>query len=226
VLRCGDQIGDSWNLPAILIGGGGHAKVLISALLAQKRKILGYVDINRSLVSVLGIENLGDDDVAFQYSPSEVRLVNGVGSIGSTRLRCAVFEKFKVKGYIFETVIHPSAFVAAEVDLEEGVQVMGGAIVQPGTQLAKNVIVNTGARIDHDCLIGCHAHIAPGATLCGGVRVGTGSQIGAGATVIQGITIGPRSIVGAGAVVIDDVPEGLIVAGVPAAVLAGRSGTS
>jgi sugar O-acyltransferase (sialic acid O-acetyltransferase NeuD family) len=212
----------SLRFPLIVIGGGGHAKVLISTLLLLNRQILGYVDINRTLPSVLGVPNLGSDDVAFEHSPTGVRLVNGVGSIGPTRLRHTVFEKFAAKGYRFETVIHPFSFVAPDVDLGEGVQIMAGAVVQPGTRLGKNVIINTGACIDHDCLVECHSHIAPGATLSGGVQVRRGSQIGTGASVIQGITIGLQSIVGAGAVVIEDVPERVTVAGVPAAILAGR----
>lgn len=205
--------------PVIVIGGGGHAKVLISTLLLLKRKILGYVDVNSSLPALLGVMNLGDDSVLLQHSPRGVRLMNGVGSGCSTQLHQSVFEKFAEKGYIFETVVHPTAFVASDVEIEDGAQVMAAAVVQTGVRLGRNVIVNTSASVDHDCLIESHAHIAPGVTLSGGVRVGLGSHIGAGSCVIQGIAIGCRSIVGAGAVVIHDVPEGVTVAGVPAAVL-------
>jgi UDP-perosamine 4-acetyltransferase len=207
----------------IVVGGGGHAKVLISAIQLQGRDILGYVDADPSLPAVLGIENLGDDDVVFKHSITEIELVNGVGSARSTRLRQSVFEKFKNRGYRFATVVHPSAFVAPGVDLEEGVQVMAGAVVQPGTRLGKNVVINTGASVDHDCVVNCHAHIAPGVTLSGAVYVGAGSQIGTGASIIQGIKIGPQSIVGAGAVVIHDVPEAVTVVGVPAAALERRA---
>ncbi len=90
----------------------------------------------------------------------------------------------------FETVIHPSAVIAPEVHIDDGVQVMAGAIVQPGSWLGENVIINTGARVDHDCTIDAHAHVAPGVTLSGNVHVGNGAHIGAGATVIQGIKVG------------------------------------
>lgn len=207
------------NPPVIVVGGGGHAKVLISALLLLRRQVLGYVDVDDSLPALLGIANLGDDDVVLQHATNEVRLVNGVGSGHSTRLHQTVFEKFAEKGYVFETVIHPNAFVASEVDIEVGAQLMAGAVIQTGVKLGENVIVNTSASVDHDCLIDSHAHIAPGVTLSGGVHVGPGSHIGAGASVIQGVTIGARSIVGAGAVVIRDVPEDVTVVGIPAAVL-------
>jgi sugar O-acyltransferase (sialic acid O-acetyltransferase NeuD family) len=211
------------DLPVIVIGGGGHAKVLVSTLLLKNRKILGFVDPNPSLSSLLGVAHLGDDDVVFFHGADQVRLVNGVGSIDSPTLRRTVYEKFRKKGYVFEAVVHPTAIVAPEVHLAEGVQIMAGAVVQPGSQLGANVIINTGARVDHDCSIDAHAHIAPGVTLSGYVRVGEGAHIGTGASVIQGITIGAASIVGAGAVVISNVPAGITAVGVPARSVAERS---
>jgi UDP-perosamine 4-acetyltransferase len=211
------------DLPVIVVGGGGHAKVLISTLLLQHRRVLGFVDLKPSLPPLLGNAYLGDDGTIFLHSPDQVRLVNGVGSTGSTDLRRAVYEKFREKQYIFASVIHPSAIIAPEVHLEDGVQVMAGVAVQPGSHLGANVIINTGARVDHDCLIDAHAHIAPGVTLSGNVHVGKGAHVGTGASIIQGVTVGAASIVGAGAVVVDDVPPGVTVVGVPARILATRT---
>jgi sugar O-acyltransferase (sialic acid O-acetyltransferase NeuD family) len=209
-------VGPMRSFPLIVVGGAGHAKVLISTLLLQQRKLLGFVELNPSLPSLLGIPHMGDDRTVLLHSPDQVRLVNGVGSAGSTALRQTVYERFRTMGYLFETVIHPSAAIAPDVRLQEGVQVMAGAIVQPGSSLGENVIINTGSRVDHDCSIEAHAHVAPGVTMSGHVQVGNGAHIGAGATVIHGIKIGPAAIVGAGAVVVRDVPAGITVAGVPA----------
>jgi UDP-perosamine 4-acetyltransferase len=150
------------------------------------------------------------------HTPAQVRLVNGVGCVGSTNLRQTVYERFRTMEYIFQTVIHPSAVIAPDVHMDQGVQIMAGAIVQPGSWLGENVIINTGARVDHDCTIDAHAHVGPGATLSGNVYVGSGAYIGAGCTVIQGIKVAPGAIVGAGAVVVRDVPAGVTVVGVPA----------
>jgi sugar O-acyltransferase (sialic acid O-acetyltransferase NeuD family) len=207
------------SLPVIVIGGGGHAKVLVSTLLLQHRKVLGFVDPKPSLPPLLGIAHLGDDSVIFLHPPGQVRLVNGVGSIDSRVLRQTVYEKFRERQYILETVIHPSAVMAPDVHIAEGVQVMAGGVVQPGSRLGENVIINTGARVDHDCSIDAHAHIAPGVTLSGNVHIGKGAHIGTGATIIQGVEVGASSIVGAGAVVVDDVPPGVTVVGVPARVI-------
>jgi UDP-perosamine 4-acetyltransferase len=208
---------DQLPQPAVIVvGGGGHAKVLIGTLLLQDRAVLGFVDLNRSRPPVLGIANLGDDSVVLDYASDKVHLVNGVGSIDSTARHREVFEGFIEKRYVFENVIHPSAVVSLDVHLGEGSQIMAGAVLQPGIRLGDNVIVNTGARVDHDCRIDSHAHIAPGATLSGHIHIGSGAHIGTGATIIQGVTIGAGCIVGAGAVVIDDVLDGITVVGVPA----------
>jgi UDP-perosamine 4-acetyltransferase len=210
------------NLPLIVVGGGGHAKVLISALLLLRKRMLGFVDVNLSMPPLLDVANLGDDDAVFAHSPQDVRLVNGVGSINSTIARQRIYEKFRERGYAFEPVIHPFAMVSPEVEIQAGVQIMAGAVVQPGTKLEEDAIVNTGACVDHDCLIEAHAHIAPRATLSGNVHIGRGSHIGAGATIIQGIKVGAASLVGAGAVVIRDVPDEVTVAGVPADLMTRR----
>jgi len=210
------------ELPVIVIGGGGHAKVLVSALLLRERTVLGFVDLNLNLPPLNGAPHLGNDSAVLGYPPDGVQLVNGVGSIGCTRNRQNVYDRFVQKRYSFATVVHPSAVVAPEVHIEDGVQVLAGAVVQAGCRLGANVVVNTGARVDHDCIIDSHAHVAPGVTICGEVHVGTGAHIGAGATVIQGIRIGEGSVVGAGALVIRDVPQGAKVVGVPAASMPDR----
>src|SRR5271156_1597626 len=171
------------ELPVIVIGGGGHAKVLLSALLLRQRSILGFVDLNLELPPLLGARHLGNDSAVLGHPPDSVQLVNGVGSVSCTENHRKVYDWFVQKLYGFATVIHPSAVIAPEVQIEDGVQVLAGAVVQAGCRLGANVVVNTGARVDHDCIIDSHAHVAPGVTICGGVHIGTGAHIGAGATV-------------------------------------------
>ena len=83
------------------------------------------------------------------------------------------------------------------------------------------MIINSGAIVEHDCVIESHAHIATGAQLASTVYVGEGSHIGIGASVRQCISIGQYAIIGAGAVVIDNVPDNVVVVGVPARILRG-----
>jgi len=202
----------------LILGAGGHAKVLLEALQQAGVAIMGVVDSDPALLGtkILGIPVLGDDTKVGQFSCDEIVLVNGLGSIRLPVRRTQIFKYFKEQGYCFATVVHPSAIIASDVVLGEGTQVMAGAVIQPGCRIGCNSIVNTRASIDHDCLIGDHVHIAPGVTMSGAVRVGDGAHIGTGATIIQGITVGQFSTVGAGAVVTKNVKDGRLVVGVPA----------
>ena len=204
--------------PFLILGAGGHARVVADLLLGQNQQIAGFLDPNASLWGTAwrGIPVLGGDEKLAHYHARTHDLINGVGSIGCSELHRTVFERYWKAGYKFPYLVHIRATMAIDVELGEGSQIMAGAIVQTGTVIGQNVIINTGACVDHDCCIGDHAHISPGVTLSGGVRVGMSAHIGTGATVIQGIKIGRNSLIAAGAVVIRDVPDGVTVTGVPA----------
>ena len=79
--------------------------------------------------------------------------------------------------------------------------------------IGNNGIRNTGASVDHECLIADYVHISPHCTLCGNVQVGEGTWIGAGSVVIPGVKIGKWSIIGAGSVVTKDIPDGVLAVG-------------
>lgn len=205
--------------PIIIIGAGGHAQVLLDTLLCMgNSNILGFTDVNAQLWGqrLLNFPILGGDEVLDRYSPENILLVNGLGSIGSTSLRQKIFLQKKLLGYHFASVIHPSAIISSFVELGEGVQILAGAVVQTNCKIAENVIINTRAILDHDCIIAAHSHIAPNAVLSGGVLLGAGVHVGTGACVIQGITAGSESIIGAGAVVISNVSAKTKVIGIPA----------
>lgn len=201
----------------IVLGAGGHANVLIDTLQLMGCEITGItVPKNTNSSKYRGYSIIGDDDSILNYPTDDVKLVNGLGSIGSPVVRAKIFKNMKEKGYTFLQVIHPSAIIASDVTLSEGVQVMAGSIIQPGSFIGENSIVNTKVSIDHDCKIGSNVHIAPGVTISGGVEIGDNVHIGTGAVIIQGIKIGENSIVGAGSVCVKDIEKNQTVMGVPA----------
>ena len=203
--------------PVIIIGAGGHAKVLASTLLLLGEKVLGFTDSNLAMFGAgfRGLPVLGDDSVIFGRAPDTIRLVNGIGCISVPNPREQIFQQFKDRGYEFKSVIHPRAVVCENVIFGEGVQVMMGALIQTGCHIEENVIVNTGAIIDHDTRIQPHCHIAPGAVLCGNCLVGRRSLVGVGATVLQSIQLGESSLIAAGAVVTRNTAPNSRVFGIP-----------
>ena len=204
--------------PLIVLGAGGHARVLIDALRLQQREPIGVTDPDASLwdSAVLGVPVLGDDDRIRDFAPGEVALVNALGSTSDTRLRRTVWERWRGRGYHFTGVRHPAAVVAQSAELEADVQVLAGSLIGVNAYIGHNSIVNTGVIVEHDCRVGQHVHLAPGVTLSGNVTVGSGSHLGTGCTVIQDINIGEGCVVGAGAVVVGDLEPFTLAVGVPA----------
>lgn len=101
----------------------------------------------------------------------------------------------------------------------EGSVVMQGSILQSCCQTGKHCIVNTGAAIDHECILEDYVHVSPHATLCGNVEVGEGSWIGAGAVINPGVKIGKWTIIGSGSVVCKDIPDGVTACGSPCRII-------
>jgi sugar O-acyltransferase (sialic acid O-acetyltransferase NeuD family) len=194
------------NRKALLIGGGGHAKVLLDILNGQgitiEAIISPKVDLSFSLFK--NVKHFKNDDDVLRYNTDEVVLVNGVGSLPGDLTRASIFDNFQKYGYEFSTVVPKSSIVSEYCKLGMGVQIMPGAIINADARVGDNTIINSGAIIEHDCRIGSHNHIAPGAVLSGGVVTGDNVHISTGAKVIQGMKIGARAMVGAGATVSKD----------------------
>lgn len=190
----------------VVLGAGGHAKVVISTIVAAGGAIAGIYDDDEGK---RGRSILGH---TVNASPSECR-GDAVIAIGDNAQRERVA---RAMTYQWRTVVHPSAHVDPSAILGAGVVIFAGAIIQPDVVLGDHVIVNSGATIDHDCSVGDFAHIAPGVHLAGGVQVGRGAFFGIGSVVLPGLKIGAWATVGAGAVVIRDLPERAVAYGVPA----------
>lgn len=206
--------------PVAVLGAGGHAKVLLSLLAIQSRLIEALLDddpaTHGKAIGTAGLTVKGALNTVRQYNPGKVELVNAIGSSHRPNARQLVYERFSQLNYTFATLVHPAAIVASEATIHSGAQIMASAAVQAGAALHANCLINTGSIIDHDTTIGEHTHVAPSATICGGVTVGPSCHIGTGATIVQGMTIGKGVVVGAGATVLENVADGLVVVGTPA----------
>jgi len=140
-------------------------------------------------------------------------------AVGDCLARLRIAQDAVRGGFTLAAAIHPHSTIASSAVVGAGTVVAAGAVVNPAARIGANVIVNTSASVDHDCLIEDGVHVGPGVHLGGGVHVGRGTHVGIGAAVVDGLRIGESSIIGAGAVVIDDVPDRVVVVGVPARVI-------
>lgn len=135
--------------------------------------------------------------------------------------------------------VHETAFVAptatlvGDVIVEEGASVWYGAIIRADFS---PVIVRRGANVQDGAVLhgppGEPTEIGAGATVAHncvvhGAVLGEECLVANGAIVLDGAKLGPRCLVAAGAVVPSnmEVPEGMLVAGVPAQVKREITGT-
>lgn len=202
----------------IVVGAGGHAKVVIASLAAAGRPVRGVYDDDQEKVGtrVLGVEVVGTPEAAGR-DPS----LDAVIAIGDNRVRKELVSRLALR---WATVIHPAAVVHPSARVGPGAVIFAGAVVQPDAVIGAHAIINTGAIVEHDCVIGDFVHVAPGVVLAGNVWVGEGALLGIGAAVIPGARVGEWSVVGAGGVVISDVPRWATVVGVPATARGGAGG--
>jgi UDP-perosamine 4-acetyltransferase len=204
---------------AVIIGAGGHARVVLDAARTQGLDVIAAIDARADLkgTSFEGIEVLGDETVLplARERGASIALL-GVGSIDAGMKRRGLYDRVARLGFDLPPVVHRSAVVAPTATLGPASVVFAAAVVNPGARIGTNVIINTAAIVEHDVEIGDHSHISSGAHVAGGVRIGAGCHVGIGATIIQGVRLGDEVLVGAGAVVLADVSGGDRVAGVPA----------
>lgn len=203
--------------PIVIVGGGGHTRVLIGMLKRAKIEIKGIITSNDALLDteVHGVKVLGLESQV-KLDPKQVAIVNGVGnhatgSGSGLDVRAAVYKRYLDKGFFVAPVISEEAITQPDITVGAGVQIMPGAVIQPGVMIGENSIINTGALVDHDSVIAPHVHVAPGAVICGSVSIGEFTHIGAGAVVIEGVKVGANVVIGAGVTVRRNTPDGAIV---------------
>jgi sugar O-acyltransferase (sialic acid O-acetyltransferase NeuD family) len=213
----------NWSLPPrdgvyhlLILGAGTYALEVAEIAEECGYKVVGYaVNVQPwtqgELLEGKPIWWLADAD-------GLCRLVHAVAAIVSPK-RKGIINQAGDNGFIFETVIHPSAAVAPSAVVEFGSILNRQVAVGYRASILHNCIVNRGATIGHHCRLEPFVTIGPGANLASSVVVGTGTMIGLGANILEGRRIGENAVVGAGALVTHDVEPGCTVMGVPAKVV-------
>ena len=207
-----DDLGS--ELPLLLFGAGGHAKVVIDALECVEQAPTAVVDDSPHAEDFLGyplVKNAAELWRKFGRFRFHV-------AVGSNQARERIFTGLLGRGGIPQSIVHPQTIISRHAEVGAGTFVAAGAILNPKARVGENCIINTGAIVEHDCEIGAHSHICPGVRLAGNVRVGSGVMIGTGSNVIPGIEIGAGVTIGAGSVIVRGIPARSVAMGVPARV--------
>jgi len=186
----------------IMIGAGGHAKVILDIANITNIEISYIVDVKKKLdVEFSSFKHIITDDyIKNEILPNQCFLINALGVVpGNNKLlRSSIYNDYKKKGYKFLKAIHPKAIISNDTIIQEGVNIMAGTVIQPGSLIKENSIINTGVLVDHECIIGRDVHIAPGAILCGNVKIGDRAFIGAGTKIMPNVFVPEDAVINAG----------------------------
>jgi len=193
----------------VIIGAGGHGKVIADIALKNGYENICFVDDNAT-GDVMGYPIIGTSSEIERFNDENTDFVIGIGNNATRKM---IAEKCDVS---WVTLVHPSAQIGVNVSIGKGAVVMAGAVINVCSTVGEHCIINTCAIVEHDNVIEDYAHISPKAVLGGTVRVGALSHIGIGATVKNNTDICGGCVIGAGAVVIRDITEIGTYVGVPA----------
>lgn len=198
----------------LLVGGGGHAKVVIDIAHAAGFSVVGFLDSDPAAPPIGEVRRLGDDATAAALRAQGLALA--FVALGDNRLRRKIGERLRAEGFRLATLVHPSAVVSPSASIGEGTVIMPLAVVNAAARIGDYVIVNTGAIVEHDCVLGDGVHVAPRSALGGCCTLGEGVFFGIGACARPLSRIGAGATVGAGAVVVGEIMANIVVVGAPA----------
>lgn len=209
----------------LVYGSGGMGREAAQLIRALHRSapaewsFVGFIDDFASLSQTIhGSPVYRLSDAASEHPRAFVTI-----AVGDPILRAELERRAISAGLRPISLVHPTAEVGENIQLGTGVYIGHGAILTCDLQLGRQVQVNVGCVVHHDCVIGDFVTLSPRVTLLGAVRVGRDVFLGAGALIRQGVSIGDRATIGMGAVVLRDVPSGETWVGVPATALVARS---
>lgn len=202
----------------VIYGAGLGAKQLLEITrLVDDVEVIGVIDDDPELSgsSVGDVRILGG--FATLANLTEQLQIDGVALSFHSHIRKQIHERIKSRlPTRIIPLVDPRAIVGMNVTIEDGALIEAGSVIGPGTIVGEGTIVDVGAVVAHDCYLGPFSHLSPGCALSGVVCLKENVLVGVGASLNSTITVGTNVIITPGAAVMNDVPDDVVVSGVPA----------
>lgn len=209
----------------VMVGASGHGRVALDAARCQGQyEIVGWADtFVAEGTEVAGLKVLGKPSDMVRLAAAH-RLDGFFLGISDNVIRSKVHDTIRetCPGLEFVRIIHPSAVVAADVEVGPGTLILAGAVVNTQSRIGPGCIVNTRASLDHDGEMKPWSCLLPGVVTGGNVVIGEYACVCLGAHLVHKVRIGDHAVIGAGSVVLADVPGCTLAYGVPARVIRPR----
>lgn len=166
----------------IIIGAGGHGRVVIDAALWNPNlEVIGFLD-DGNVEDILGISKLGKISDIEKFKEFKFHI-----AIGNNSLRKELTEKIKVENLI--TITHPTTYICRDAEVGKGCFIGANTIVNSKSKLENSVIVNTGSIVEHDCILESYSHLSYGVLLGSGVTIKEKVYIEMGEIVKRGLIV-------------------------------------
>lgn len=197
----------------IIIGAGGHSKVIADIILKSNDNVIGFLDDGKEIGTqiLLNYKVIGKIDYINEINDNEISYII---AIGNNEIRKQIYERYPNLSYY--TAIHPNAVIANDVKIGKGTAIMANSVINTSAKIGEFCIINTGTILEHDNEIGNFVHISPGATLSGTVKVSELVHIGTGSKIKNNININRKCTIGVGTVIVKDINAEGVYVGIPA----------
>ena len=208
-------------MKSVIIGAGTYGEVYLAYLQESGVDIVGFLDDSPALqgTDVKGVPVLGT--ISSLETLSATHGVEAVYCpIGNNKLRVKFLQYAKELGYKTPNYIHPSVIISPNVTIGEGVYILLGSSVMPYTTIKDYVMISMNVGLAHHSVLEEGVFLSTGCNFGASIHAKKYAYCGISSTIMTGIKeLGEDCLIGAGAVVIRDVPDGAVVAGVPAKVI-------
>ena len=209
------------NLKKIAVFGAGGFGLEVAMLIEQINEIshewelIGFFDDGKPEGKIInGYRVLGGIDKLNEWNSNLFLIL----ALGKPKNKKSILTKIRNKKISYPVLIHPSVIMGNKdyLIIGEGSIICAGTIITTNISIGRHVILNLSCTVGHETEIGDFSSFMPTCNISGEVNIGEDNFWGTGAKIINRKVVGNNVVVGAGSVVIDDIPDNVLIAGVPA----------